>query len=381
MFMGSTLVTPLYVLYQTAFGFSGITLTLIYSVYGIGNLGALFLLGRVSDYVGRKRTVLPAVALAAGATLIFLFATSTTWLFLARVVSGFAIGLASGAATAWLTDASEGQDKTRVSTIATRANFFGLAVGALLSGMLAQYAPAPLRLSYIVYFGLIVALGFVIAGSRETVVRPIRMPERASLRPRIGVPRGIRTRFVSPAATAFAVFALVGFYAALTPTLLRRDLHQSNIAVGGAVVFALFAVAAVAVDATRTLRSRTAMLAGITLMIPSVILLVAAELLQSISVLLAGVTLTGVSAALGYRGSLQVINEIAPAQKRAEVISSYQIVCFLGNSLPVVGVGILSATIGARTATVSLAMAVTALSIVALSNELRRGPRNAIVRS
>src|SRR5690348_13074643 len=33
MFMGSTLLTPLYVIYQRAFGFTEITLTLVYAVY------------------------------------------------------------------------------------------------------------------------------------------------------------------------------------------------------------------------------------------------------------------------------------------------------------------------------------------------------------
>src|SRR4051794_23187368 len=45
-FMGSTLVTPLYVLYRQAFGFSAITLTLVYAAYVVGNLGGLLFLGR-----------------------------------------------------------------------------------------------------------------------------------------------------------------------------------------------------------------------------------------------------------------------------------------------------------------------------------------------
>src|SRR5436305_4138125 len=48
MFMGSTLLTPLYILYRRAFGFSEMTLTLIYAVYVVGNIGALFFFGRIS---------------------------------------------------------------------------------------------------------------------------------------------------------------------------------------------------------------------------------------------------------------------------------------------------------------------------------------------
>src|SRR3954467_15504920 len=40
-FAGSVLVTPLYSLYQHKFGFSEITLTLVYAVYAVGNVVAL----------------------------------------------------------------------------------------------------------------------------------------------------------------------------------------------------------------------------------------------------------------------------------------------------------------------------------------------------
>ena len=54
MFMGSTLRTPFYVVYRDLFGFSDLTLTVVGAVYAGGNLVALFLLGRLSDQLGRK---------------------------------------------------------------------------------------------------------------------------------------------------------------------------------------------------------------------------------------------------------------------------------------------------------------------------------------
>ena len=51
-------------------------------------------------------------------------------------------------------------------------------------------------------------------------------------------------------------------------------------------------------------------------------------------------------AALGYRGSLQVVDQIAPEDRRAEVVSSYFVCCFIGNALPVIGVGVISAYAG-----------------------------------
>jgi MFS family permease len=376
MFMGSSLLTPLYGLYRDAFGFSQLTLTLVYASYVIGNLGALFLFGRLSDQIGRKRVSLPAIVAAGIATVLFLFAHGTAWLFVARALSGLAIGLASGAAAAWITELTAGRDSARSTVTATSANAWGLAIGTLLSGMLAEYAPAPLQLSFVVYLLMLVALALLVTLGHETVATPVRTLRDLSLRPRVGVPRQIRARFVPPAVMGFAAFALVGFYAALAPTVLRRDLHQSNLALISLVVVELFAVAALSVHATKGLSSRRAMLASLVLLVPSVVLLVIAQAIVSMPVLLLGTTITGICTAMGYRGSLQVVNEIAPGDKRAEVLSSYFVVCFAGNSIPVVAVGFLASTFTPVAATGALATMVTLLAAIALAVELRHRPQS-----
>ena len=171
MFMGSTLLTPLYILYRRAFVFSEMTLTLIYAVYVIGNIGALFFFGRISDQIGRRRASLPAMAVGGVATLIFLFARDTAWLFVARMLSGLAIGVASGAATAWLAELVPSDDKPRASALATFANFIGLAIGPLIAGLLAQFAPAPLHTSFVVYLITLALVAWQVSTLDETVQR------------------------------------------------------------------------------------------------------------------------------------------------------------------------------------------------------------------
>src|SRR4051794_20547720 len=96
MFVGATLPTPLYPLYRDAFGFSGVTLALIYAVYVLGNMAALFIFGRLSDQIGRRRVSLVALSIGLASTLVFAFASGTPWLFAARMISGFSTGLGAG---------------------------------------------------------------------------------------------------------------------------------------------------------------------------------------------------------------------------------------------------------------------------------------------
>jgi sugar phosphate permease len=374
MFMASTLVTPLYRLYQQAFGFSTIALTIIYSTYVAGNLLALLFLGRISDELGRRRVILAAIAVAGASSALFLLAASAAWLYWARMLSGVAIALASGAGTAWIAELLSQTDKSRAALIATSANYLGLAIGSLLAGCLAQYAPWPLQLPFIAYSVVLAVVAVLIGGTRETVPPRFGRVERL-LAPRIGIPRAILGSFAAPAITAFAAFSLIGFYAALVPSLLGERLHVENTALAGGVVSELFVAATVAMIVTRNLETNRAMLAGLALLIPGLVFLVMADILASLPILIADTALIGVAAGLGYRGSLEVINQIAPAQRRAEVTSSYFIACFIGNSVPVIGVGWLTSVRGPSIAISAFAIVVGSFVLFALALAIRRARR------
>jgi MFS family permease len=366
MFMGSTVLTPLYSMYREAFHFSAVVLTLIYAAYVVGNLAALLFFGRVSDQVGRRPVTLSAIALALVATVLFLAATATSWLFAGRIISGFAVGLASGAGAAWLAELEPRHDRGRAAILMTSANFAGLALGPLVAGLLAQYAPWPLQLPYAILLAALLCVGVLVWLTRETVTSPDRRSAGRRLRPRLGIPRAILLEFVPPAVTVFGTMALIGFYAALLPSLLAERLHQTNHAVGGIVVFWLFAVAVASVILSRRLASRTAMLAGLGVLVPSLAILVLAERFRSMPILLVGTTLAGIASALGYRGSLQVINTISPEDRRAEVVSSYYVAGFAGNSLPIIGVGVLSSALGSLAAGAIFALTIGAFAVAAL---------------
>jgi MFS family permease len=373
-FVGAIMPTPLYPLFRSAFGFSGVMLTLIYAVYVLGNLAALLLFGRLADQIGRRPVTWSAIGIGTASTAAFVVASGIPWLFVARALSGFATGLAGGAATAWLAELYPGDDTGAPSRISAAANFFGCAVGPLLGGLFAQFALQPLRLPFYAYFILLGAAAAALVFAPETVTKRKRLTE-ASLQPRLGVPQQIRLQFVAPAVTAFAAFALIGFYAALVPSLLRESLHLSAPLIAGAIVGELFFIAAVTILSTGRLESRITMLSSLVLLLPSLWLLVVAQIFQSLPILLLAAAGTGVSGGLGYRGSLEVINRITPADQRSEVVSSYLVVCFAGNSLPVIVIGLLSAAAGSLAANVSFAAVITALAGVAFLTGIKYAPK------
>jgi hypothetical protein len=88
----------------------------------------------------RRPVVLASLAIAAASAGNFLLAKHTAWLFPARILSGLAIALASGASTAWITELEPRHNRSRATRFVIAANLMGLGLGALLAGLRAQDA-------------------------------------------------------------------------------------------------------------------------------------------------------------------------------------------------------------------------------------------------
>ncbi|MGH7649664.1 MAG: MFS transporter, partial [Gemmatimonadaceae bacterium] len=185
-------------------------------------------------------------------------------------------------------------------------------------------------------------------------------------RPQLSVPREIRGRFVSPAIGVFAVFSVLGYYTALIPTLLSQALHNHNHAVAGAVVGELFLAGAAAVAVLPLIDARRELQVSLLALIPGVVLMVVAEAAHSLPLLILATAIGGVASGIGYRSTLQLVNEMAPAERRSQVVSAYLIACYCGVSLPVLGVGVLTTITGALVADAIFAGIVVLFAIGAL---------------
>src|ERR687891_970493 len=73
--------SPLYETYRELWGFSPVVLTLVYATYAFGVLTSLVLAGRVSDEVGRRPVLLPALGALIVTTGLFMVGDSLLWPF------------------------------------------------------------------------------------------------------------------------------------------------------------------------------------------------------------------------------------------------------------------------------------------------------------
>jgi MFS family permease len=189
MFCAAGAPTPLYGAYRAELRFSATTLTAVFAVYALVLLLTLLVFGSVSDYLGRRRVILAALVVSAGACAVFLAAHSVGLLFAARALQGVAVGTAIGALGAALIDLQPGGSGL-APLVTAAAPALGLGAGALGSSALAQYGPAPTRLVWWLLLGVSVAAAAGIGAMPEPGTR--RAGVLASLRPRVGVPRQAR---------------------------------------------------------------------------------------------------------------------------------------------------------------------------------------------
>lgn len=371
---GTTLPTPLYGLYRRELGLSELMVTVVFAAYALGVITVLLLAGNVSDEVGRRPVLLVALGLSAASALCFVAEGGLPLLLSGRVLSGFAAGLFSGAATAAVLELARPGGEAWAGFAATAANMGGLGCGPLLAGVLAQYAPWPLTLPFVVHLALLaVAAALVVRVLPETVTAPGR-PSRP--RPgRLVPPPEVRGVFVPSAVAAFAGFSLLGLFTAVAPSFVGQTLGVRDLAVSGAVVFTVFLGSTAGQTLSGRLGVRRALPAGCLVLVAGLLLVGASLVVRSLPLLVAGAVCGGAGQGLAFRAGLTSVGAAAPPAHRGGTISAYFLVAYVGISLPVVGIGALTVPLGLRGAALVFAGCVIVVAVLVGGYVLRHPPR------
>ena len=367
--LGATLPTPLYPIYERELGFGGVMMTLVFAAYAVGVTLALVFFGRLSDQVGRRAVLLPGLLVAAVSSAVFLIDTVPA-LFVGRVLSGLSAGVFTATATAMLVDLAPPGKQSRYSLLAAAVNMLGLGLGPVVAGALAQYAPAPLELSYVVHIVMVLLVGVALC----TVAEPLDVGAGpVHWRPQqVSVPPEVRGVFVRAAIAGFAGFAVLGLFTAVSPAFLTQVLGVDNHLVTGLVVFTLLGMSTIGQIASSRLGERPALLIGCAALVVGVGLVGTALATASFVLLVVGAAVAGVGQGMSFRAGLGAVNAGSPPERRSEVASSFFLVLYVGISLPVIGEGIASAAFGLVLSGVVFAGVVALLALVAFVSLLRR---------
>lgn len=369
--LGTTLPTPLYPLFEEKYAFGPLLVTVIFAVYALGVIAGLILFGNVSDRLGRKPVLLFGLVLSAISAILFLAASSVEPVYVARVVSGLSAGIFTGTATAYIIDLAPVGRRRLASFVAVFANLGGLGVGTLLSGLLAQWAPDPLRAPFAVNLALIVVAAAALWLVPETVTRGA-----FDFRPqRLGVPPEVRGVFVRAALAGLAAFAVSGVFSSVAPEFLGLGLGHHSPALAGLLVFILFLMSVTGQLLAVPLPN--ALAAGCGVLAAGVGLLALSLATDSLAALFASAAVAGLGQGIVVSAGLASIAERAPAERRGETASSFFVVLYFGLSIPVIAAGIAIHFSSLRAAGIGFCVGAALLSLGVLASELRSSGRGA----
>jgi len=359
---GVNLATPLYPVYAKHFHFSSLVLTAIFATYAFVLVPALILFGRLSDRFGRRPVLVVGLATASVGLALFAAATGPAWLFAARAAQGLAVGMISGAATAALVELDPAGDRRRAALLAGLAQAGGSAAGPLFAGVLAQWAPDPRRLCFLVALGATVVAAVAALELPEPADRE-REPWRIEW-PR--VPPELLLDFARVSLTAATVWATLALYLSIVPSYAQSLLGTHNLALLAVIAtVALVASSVAQIAAQRFAGSRRRDQAvGLGLLSLGLAALVVAAPLHSLALLLVGALAAGTGHGLGFLNAQQELNELAPAQRRGEVTAAFISCIYFLVAMAVISSGLLDLHFSL---TVSVGAVASALIVVAVS--------------
>jgi MFS family permease len=372
---GSSAPTPLYGVYMAEWGLTPLMVTVIFGIYALAVLVALLVAGRLSDHLGRRPVLLVATLAQAVTMIVFMTATSVAGLLVARVLQGLTTGAALGAIGAGMIDL----DRTRGTVANAVAPPFGTATGAIVAGVLVQFLPFPTHLVYVV-FGLVFILQSLGLVFMTDSIAP-RGGVLASLKPKLALPRATREPLLLATPVLIAVWALAGFYGALSPLLVKGMLGVNTPLLGGLALFVVATFGGLAVLVLQHREAKDMMMLGAASLIVGVGVTAVAVSEASIGSFFVGSMIAGVGFGAGFQGAVRTVVPFAAPHERAGVLSIIFIISYIAMGVPAVAAGWMIARHGNVVATAQLfaavimALAATALLASVLRPAIQRVSR------
>lgn len=338
---GGNEFTPLLVMYREQGDMGPVTVDALLAVYVFGLVPALLLGGPLSDRFGRRPLLLPAAPVSAlGSLVLALDPASPVVLAVGRLLCGVALGLAMAVGSTWLTELSAATgDRAagpRRGSLSLTAGFLS---GAGVAAMLAQFAPWPTLLSYVLHAAGALVAGLVLLRVPET--RPsLPRAERAPLIDDLRITAVRHPRFLRVVVPlAPWVFGCAGCAFAVLPSLLTDSVGGFPIAFAGVMaILALGCGIGIQVVARRIDTASSARASVVALSIVAAGMALAAWASVELSLLLGVVAaaVLGTGYGLALVAGLSEVARIAGPGELAGLTAVFYSLTYLGFFVPMV---------------------------------------------
>ena len=357
--------SSLFPLYTEQWGLTPLEISLVFAVYIIGLIATSLTTGSLSDHIGRRPLALVSLFFAAASMAVLALADNFGDLVFARLLQGFASGLGFGTLGAAMLDFTPPAGHTRVATINAALPPTCMGLGALLSGVCAEFLPHPLQLPYLILFiALLLALIATLTLKEKHPRRPGGMK---SLIPKLAVPRDARPRFVLAASVLSASWALGGLYMGIGPNVSKTILGIQSPALGAVAILAVTISGALTGIVTARLKGEMVMIIGSVALLAGAGGIAMAAALSTTVLYFAASVVGGIGFGASFQGGLRTVLEGLAPRQRGGTISSLYFIAYLAFGVPTLAAGLVIPKVGLLPVFYGYAAFVALLGFVALT--------------
>lgn len=343
--LGTALVSPLYPLYQDAWGLGAGDVSNLYVIYMVGALAGLVFLGRLGDRIGYTATLLAALVLALVGSIICMAAQGMTVLAIGRFMVGVAGTMATSSGAAGYINLTPPERRAAATLKCSLLVSFGFGAGPVIGGVVGQWLPAPLVISHVPSI-VMMAIAVVMMARMEPRVHLADIRSRLSVKdfmPALTWPKGEQSViFALGSILPFITFGVFGLYASMAPSIVRNVLGLGGPVVSGLGIAVILTGSCFTQIAFKRMHYGHSALIGLGMLGVSNALMI--YNLGSASAVLFAVGLC--ATAVGHGASMfagsQVLNLIADTTNRSSLTASYWAVGYCGSIVPMIATGMMA---------------------------------------
>lgn len=334
--MGTALASPLYPIYQHAWGLMPSDITAIFVAYMFGCLATILFLGRTANTIGYVKTLQVSLFFTIIGLVVSALAINATWLSIGRFLIGISSGLIMTAALIGLLVVIPDSHKAFASQLSSIMTVIGFSLGPITGGVLGQFSDHPLIVPYVPIIAIAI-LSFI---SLYWLPKPQFERQKFSFSPKLELPDLVhRPQFWIAGITAFGAFACFSLYASLASSFVKDVLPWHGPLVSGAAISIVLFISALAQMKTKSWTAHKALNWGLIFMMLSQAMLALCMYTGMSILFFMSDILLGLAHGMGLLGAFAYVSEMTTVKNRAAVVSTYLFMGYLGTIIPILAVG------------------------------------------
>ena len=222
--LASTAAIPFFATYQSLYNISNSILSLSTVLYFLGNVLSLIFLSRISNYLGRKPTLLLILFIGILGCGSFIFVNNGILLLIGRLLQGFSCGMAAGSILTYILETAPSNNVGIITT--SNISQIGFSIGALISGAIVDINPYMRNTVFSMIILMFVFSMILIIFSKETIKH--KKGVLRSIKPEVKITEDIKRFIPLSIILLISIYSITGFYQSFSSSISLLEFHNSS---------------------------------------------------------------------------------------------------------------------------------------------------------